>query len=249
MDVGKYVKSFIKDYKITGLDRGLLEDVIAKLGYRIIKFNPVFNDKSVDEIITSLALEDAIKHNQSFTFGNKVFKCVFIRDDISDKDSIPIMLHEIGHIYMGHIKQGLVENDVRLENEANQFAHLTSQAIEKAAKKDKIISVLVCLMIFILMMVAIFVEIKLNHNSQAENSDFLNNSSITVETESPATESQIKATSSESDDDVYYITSGGTKYHKEFCTAIQNKTNVYQGTKEDLEQMGYEPCQLCIGER
>lgn len=72
------------------------------------------------------------------------------------------------------------------------------------------------------------------------------------ETEPPETE-PIQTTSSEppidtSEEEIYYITSSGKKYHKEFCSVIQNRTNVYYDYKENLEAMGYEPCHLCIGD-
>lgn len=73
------------------------------------------------------------------------------------------------------------------------------------------------------------------------------------ETEPPKTEPIQTTTSSEppadtSEEEIYYITSSGKKYHKEFCSVIQNRTNLYYGYKENLEAMGYEPCHLCIGE-
>lgn len=76
--------------------------------------------------------------------------------------------------------------------------------------------------------------------------------SIVTTAEPPKTE-PIQTTSSEpladtSEEEIYYITSSGKKYHKEFCSVIQNRTNLYYGYKENLEAMGYEPCHLCIGE-
>lgn len=72
------------------------------------------------------------------------------------------------------------------------------------------------------------------------------------ETEPPETEPIQTTTSSEppadTSEEIYYITSSGKKYHKEFCSVIQNRTNLYYGYKENLEAMGYEPCHLCIGE-
>lgn len=45
--------------------------------------------------------------------------------------------------------------------------------------------------------------------------------------------------------DGLYRTESGTKYHRENCIYIQNKTNVIKLTKEEFDSGDYEPCKVC----
>lgn len=256
MKVSEYALSFIKDYKVTDINRKALEDIIKKLGYKLITYTTLLNNKKTEELIQSLGLESFIRQNQCFTYKNKILKIVFLRDGISDIDSIPILLHEIGHIYMDHIKKGLVDGDVRYENEANQFVSLVTRYVEKNTKRKKITSALFCTIIFTISIIALIVCIKTaydfhqsnnqNNKTVINSSSLITNTTITTTYTTPTKTESSK--SNNSDDDIFYVTNSGTKYHKEWCSVINNRTNVYYGTRKNLEDMGYEPCQLCCGD-
>ena len=253
MKVSEYALSFIKDYRVTDINRESLEIIIKKLGNRLIKYNLLFNDNKTEELIQSINLEDIIKQKQCFTYKTKVLKIVFIRDDISDIDSIPVLLHEIGHIYMCHIKSGLTEDEVHYENEANKFASLVTSYIHKNTKKQKIASTLFFIIIFILSIIAMLLCIKTVYNikSEHENKAVINSSNLITHSTTTVSTTPTKTKSKNSDnsnDDIYYVTKSGTKYHKEWCSVINNRTNVYYGTRKSIEDMGYEPSLLCCGD-
>lgn len=253
MKVSEYALSFIKDYRVTDINRESLEIIIQKLGYRLIKYNLLFNNKETEELIQSLNLEKITKQKQCFTYKTKVLKIVFIRDDINDIDSIPVLLHEIGHIYMCHIKSGLTEDEVHYENEANQFASLVTDYFEKNNKNQKIASAFLWASILILSIVTLLLCIKTAYNvdSEHKNKAVINSSSLITHSTTTVSTAPTKTKSKNSDNsnnDIYYVTSSGTKYHKEWCSAIKNRTNVSYGTRKGLEDMGYEPCQLCCGD-
>lgn len=46
----------------------------------------------------------------------------------------------------------------------------------------------------------------------------------------------------------YYITETGSKYHREGCIFVKNKTNVRRMTKEEFESGKYEACGMCFPE-
>lgn len=98
--VADYARALITEYNIRKLDRQTLELIIDNLGYKIIQFNKLVNDDSVEFLIESLSLENDIKQKQCFTYSSPAFKRIFICDNISDSDSTKALLHEIGHIYI-----------------------------------------------------------------------------------------------------------------------------------------------------
>lgn len=289
MDINTNAISFIKEYNITDLNYEKLNSIISECGYTLIEYNLLFNDEFVNEIIQSLNLEDVLREKQSATFANEAVKYVFLRKNLSKNDKITLLLHEIGHIYLEHITYNVIINDVKYEREANEFAILVLQLIEKRKSRKKQLSILldvaIVLCVLALIVSVILVIIDFTSESSESSDDFNNISSINesssvisiemnendtsyiedsssaIETTSPttttttttATTTTTTTTTQETtpavqDDNIFYITSSGDKYHREWCTVIQNKTNIFYGTKQDLENMGYEPCHLCIGE-
>lgn len=286
MDINTNAISFIKEYNITDLNYEKLNSIISECGYTLIEYNLLFNDEFVNEIIQSLNLEDVLREKQSATFANEAVKYVFLRKNLSKNDKITLLLHEIGHIYLEHITYNVIINDVKYEREANEFAILVLQLIEKRKSSKKQLSILlnaaIVLCVLALIISVILVIIDFTSESSESSDDFNNISSINesssvisiemnendtsyiedsssaIETTSPTTTTTTTATTTTTttttqettpavQDNIFYITSFGDKYHREWCTVIQNKTNVYYGTKEDLENMGYEPCSLCCG--
>ena len=41
------------------------------------------------------------------------------------------------------------------------------------------------------------------------------------------------------------VTSSGSKYHRDGCSALNNSTEVEVIAREEAENQGYEPCQRC----
>ncbi len=50
------------------------------------------------------------------------------------------------------------------------------------------------------------------------------------------------------DEDIYYITSSGTRYHIEGCQYIQGKDNLISATQDEVEKLRLFPCKVCIKE-
>lgn len=252
MKISEYALSFIREYKITDITRNTLEDIIEQFGYNLVKYNTMANDDETEEIIQKLGLERIAKQKQCFTYKSEALKIIFIRDNIGNMDSIPILLHEIGHIYMDHIENGLVENDVRYENAANKFSVLVSGIVEKQTKRKKVAYILTWTIMFVFTAIFVIVCIKTVYkiNSDRNNQSVtISNSLVTTITTTTTKTTTTKLTSTKkSNKNIFYVTDSGKKYHKEWCSIIKNRTNVYYGIRKNLEDMGYEPCQLCCGD-
>lgn len=268
MDVSTYAKSFIQQYSINDLDYEKLSEIIQKLGYTLIEYNLLFNNELVDDIIQSLNLQNVLKDKQCFTYYNEVVKYIFLRDNLSESDKITLLLHEIGHIYLEHVTSSVIINETKFEREANEFAVLVLQLIDKHKSKKKQLTILldvtIALCIIALTIAVILFMIDFTSESHDKSIDssqpdtsYIKDVSSVIETTTPATTTTITTTTTQEtkptaqdqqdQSDIFYITTSGNKYHNEWCPIIQNKTNVYYGTKEDLENMGYEPCSLCCG--
>ena len=203
-------------------------------------------------------------------------KLVFLSDFLKEKDSIVLLLHEIGHIMLGHIvdDKALISDNVEYENEANEFAFL----VQKQVKKQKVISYVSWTAFYTIISVSCITVLFMGFNTFKTNFDYHNTSSITendvtsmseadriLETSSvvvkitttamtTTTTTTESATTTEEEDtatysnEIYYITNTGNKYHRENCYHIARRSVVGMNL-EDLERMGYQPCLDCIGDK
>lgn len=296
MDVRKCAKAFVKSNDLCKLDYKTLENVLANLGFCIVRFDK--SNPTIAGLFDALGLDEATKTKKCFTYVCEQYRQVFLAEYLSLEEYVFMLLHEIGHIKMHHIiKNNTYASDLD-EKEAHEFAFAVLEYIDHKNKRQKASKFIsnVLLSVFAIGTISLFayamklvydykhsddkltdtsivakefdlkpVETDTSISSEAEVSPNEESSVITTtpatktepsETEPPMNETEqitespapTTDTIDDASEEMYYITSGGTKYHKEFCTVIQNKTNVYYGSKEELEEMGYEPCQLCIGE-
>lgn len=261
INVTDYARSFITEYNVKKLDRQTLEAIIDKLGYKIIQFNKLANEDSVELLIESLSLENDVKQKQCFTYSNPAFRRIFICDNINESDSIQALLHEIGHIYMRH-KIDSEADTLHIENEANEFVYAVLNQIKKRRIKKytafTFLGVLVCAGV-ITATISGLISLSKNNNALTQNSSAIDSSVVITTTTALETSartttlaSTTTATTSKkiavenNEEEIYYITKTGTKYHLANCYHIAGRT-VMSDTKEELERMGYQPCAVCIG--
>lgn len=154
----QFAKKFIQNYQIDNLTSDFLKNIIPKLGYSIIEFNPLYNNESVQQLISTLSLEHAVKHHKCFTYDCELVRFVFISDTLNDSESIIVLLHEIGHIYMGHMPHIHNDSNIEYEDEANIFSYWVRKIIHQNAR-NKIIRKKV---IYISIYIILFLRIILN---------------------------------------------------------------------------------------
>ena len=262
-NVNQYVKSFMDDYNVTQLTRDALGKIIQRMGYKIVAYNPAQTETAAAKLIDSIGIRDSLKNQQSFACNSGSVKFVFIDSTIGEPDSIQLLLHEIGHIYMGHTssRQDDAATIAKNENDANRFALLVMQRIAQTERKQKILkyarSILITGASMALFICLIRVDHRNNHGSttQKTNVVVLKSESTTesATTKPAATEPVQTETATEQaqdDTEIYYITKSGQKYHRQTCSTIKNRNpdTLVAGTREEFESSGYEPCLICIGE-
>ncbi len=93
-------------------------------GYTIVRYNAVSNCKDVTELADLLGVADYIRSSKGFTYADSNNRIVFLNEDLSEEESVYVLLHEQGHILCRHFSEGSVMGtDVMQEHEANEFVH------------------------------------------------------------------------------------------------------------------------------
>ena len=213
------VKLFVKKYKIEDVTYLSLKNAASEMGYTIIEFNHITNEKNVQKIIDNLNIQEITAHSKGFTYANKDYRLIFINENLNESEKVLVLSHELGHIFCSHLNsETVMGKDVREEYEANEFSHyLLNQGVWQkghralAKNKRKVIAVLSVLVIVALLSgaTAIYEKDQLYYGN-------------------------------------YYITETGYKYHKKECFFIKNKTNVKRLTEEQYETGKYAPCKMCL---
>ena len=123
-NIKKLTKNFIKKHKLIFIDYSVLKNTAINMGYTVIEFNSIFNEKDVETVIQNLDLcENALK-SRGFTYVSTEYRLIFINEDLNDEEKLLVLSHELGHIVCEHFSAApIIGNDVKEEYEANEFSH------------------------------------------------------------------------------------------------------------------------------
>ena len=111
----KFVKSIKEDLTVS---RIIL--YIENLGYAV----EFFGTPEGDELVNQLNLKAQAERLKSFTYVGRV-KYVFVKNSCHTADKRYLLLHELGHILLGHFSGDTIflEHNMRLDNEAEAFVY------------------------------------------------------------------------------------------------------------------------------
>lgn len=210
---------FIKENKIYTVSFSRIKKAAENTGFTVLEFKNNFVDKDVNSIVNNLHLDEYVKNSKGFTFANEKYRFIFINGDLSEKEKMIVLAHELGHIVCKHFGSSpVIGQDVLEEFEANEFAHyLIKNGLTKKIRclitshKKIFVAVLALLMVVALSIPAISI-INRHRSYYGE----------------------------------FYITDTGNRYHKKGCIFVKDKTNVKRLTKEEFEAGKYEPCDMCL---
>ena len=221
-NIKKLAKTFIKKYKLTAIDYCSLKNVAINMGYTIIEFNRLFNEKDIETVIQNLDLSENTLKSRGFTYVSAEYRLIFINEDLNNEEKILILSHEIGHIVCEHFSTvPIIGNDVKDEYEANEFSHyLLKQSGFRKIKNTlavhrKVFIASVVILCLIIGSLTAYLIIR-NRNVYEDN---------------------------------LYITSTGACYHKKECIFVKNKTNIKKLTKEEFDSGTYSPCDMCLPDK
>lgn len=215
------VRRFLREHRIRKISSTELIRALKEQGYTVLKFNRLCNDEDLDDLIDALHLHGYIASSRGFTYANGDYRMVFLHEDLSEKESCMVLAHEQGHITCGHTdKQPILGEDVRQENEANEFAHcllkpsLCQRIIMWIRRHRALASVLAVLCALAVVGGIVWSSLQEEESCFGE----------------------------------YYITATGNRYHTADCGFVKDKPNTRRMTKEEYASGLFEPCSRCLPE-
>lgn len=183
-----------------------------RIGYDVIFFNSLDN-----EYLITYDLLEAAQKTPSFTYVN-LAHVIFVDDRLSHSKKLHRLLHEIGHILLGHIGNGNIHllNTDETESEAEAFV---CEVLYSKRKYN------IHFVFALVLTVSLFLGVFLGYNIHTKNIDM---------NDAPAVSN---------DNDIVYITASGTKFHRADCFYIKNK-NCSTLKRAEAEKK-YSPCAVC----
>lgn len=116
------VNKTVRENAIKSTKYNDLCELVEKLGYVLIEFDPLVEDKDIDQLIYALDIDRRLLNNYGFTYVKDKYRLIFIDDRLSEQEKRVVLSHEIGHIVLGHMKKdSVLGTDVLEENDATIF--------------------------------------------------------------------------------------------------------------------------------
>ncbi len=144
---------------------------------------------------------------------------------MSDVEYRQLLLHELSHIYLGHLDSDIKRTDCIIETQELEALAFTEELKRLVARKKVRISSIYALL---LASVILSVVAAIGFTKEPEHN--------------PVSEVVQSAVQSS---EIVYITPNGHKYHKSDCYHIA-KSKIIELTSVEAERAGYEPCKDCF---
>lgn len=199
---------------------------------------------------TELAQRELLRLNMKIPKSEKglavnggTSKIVFLKSNLSEDEKIQCLLHEVGHIILGHLDIPSRElNREKAEHDAELFSYMVLANVKRRAKASYKISCIVLTIIVCLQSAVLGFNFfgKISEHADKE-SDFA------IETSAFDYASGIGSVDSAAFDNseyMVYVTAEGQKYHKLNCQYVKNKTNIRELTLKEADKK-YSPCSVC----
>lgn len=190
-------------------------------GFDVIFYNTPEGDKA----LKAYGLYEYSQTVDAFTYCNKT-KIVFIKENLSESDRLRTLLHEVGHIELGHLNiEYANQSDNRiLEAESDAFMLEVMSPTRSATRTVIAISVLI-----------IFLSFICGYNLHTPKLEITPAVNAEVQQASKPTVQQVI--------DPVYITRTGSKYHRKDCASTKDKVCAeIDRTQADILFL---PCSLC----
>lgn len=189
-------------------------------GFSIIEFS-----SGADEIVRKLGLSEKAGYYDCFTYIYNSSKFIFIKNGLTDRDKIILLLHEEGHIYLEHTagKEELIHNtSVWKEWQANMF-YLTVITVNRFCRYGiHLLSITLIIMIAVL-----FSNRNIGAITYGGSMDYIKNIPTETDNNKSAVNSEI----------VYYTDEGDTYHLYRACSYIKYVKNVKKGSIEQSKKV------------
>ncbi len=222
----RYKKGLININKINREASRLSKFIKGELDYQsLCKYASLygFNVAIVepeDDIVRRFGLSKDIKKRKSFVYCSSA-RFIFIRRTDSPETYAPLLLHEIGHIVLGHADEAYMEchNSYILESEVTQFIEAVHHRCAIIKKIPQIITISIAAIVVLISSAIVSIIIREYQNDVNElKREIINN-----------------------DGSFVYITPSGERYHRATCAYAEEGIMI---TKEEAAKL-YTPCKIC----
>lgn len=206
------IKKALKGKRLTFVN---VENILQSLGYSVVLFNTYSGDMELERY----ELADKKGKLKAFTYSQTAH-IVFLDANLHADDKLYLLLHELGHIVLGHVGDGklVTRNKILIDIEADNFAY--------SILNNRRNWLYVILFVFILYSVIITAGFLNTRTAPAE---------VVTQVEPPQATTQ--------NIDTVYVTPTGKKYHKQNCMYVKGK-NLTELTRTQAENI-YTPCSVC----
>ena len=185
---------------------------IEKKGYCVILF-----DKNCDEI-KAYGLQDVASKKEAFTYCDNV-RIVFIKKSLDEHTKLTHLLHEIGHILLGHLENDVLQPETK-ELEAEAFSYYAFHGFSKTQLPNKVVLTLLTLLLCFSVALNLIMIFRMQHAEPVL---------------------AVSVYSAEENENLYFITPTGNKYHTKNCVYAINGVSV----PEEYAVSNYLPCSIC----
>ena len=210
------------------LSQQKLKEIAVKMGFKI--YRPQSRD---DEIIETLKIGDVFEKQSVFSYAKGNIKYIFVDNTISEMAVAEMMLHEIAHIYLGHLEKSQFPADSD-EAEANMFVSEVKSIVYGQHRKVHILSSIIVAMSVLILMLSLHIAYTTSMNLRQETLPASNSEAVTSLNSDTVAQSES-----------VFVTKNGTKYHKADCYHIKD-SDVIELTVSEAEEAGYEACKDCF---
>ncbi len=207
----------MRHYRMNHVSLDNAHYIATELGYEIIDYNPNHLTKPMRLLIEELNLPSYVLQQNAFTVHNNSTSLIFVSETLTPEEKRLALIHEIGHVMLGHMEYPQTIPSVVAEHDANEFVHYilnpplvlaASIFVMRHARTVLIIGAVIAGLSLLGWIV----------NYEKTEQSFYGE---------------------------YYITESGSKYHLKDCTVIRNKQNVRRLTVEEYESGKFTPCKVC----
>lgn len=212
------IKRALKGKRLTFVN---VENILQSLGYSVVLFNTYPGDMELERY----GLEEKKGKLKAFTYSQTAH-IVFIDANLHADDKLYLLLHELGHIVLGHVGDGklVTRNQILIDIEADSFAY----SIIHNYKRSWLYVLLSAMIIYALLITAVYIN--------ARSVPVYTSAEVVTQTEQPqeATESEVETV---------YVTPSGNKFHRADCYYIKNRTTTELSRTKATTR--YAPCAVC----
>lgn len=114
-----------------------LREIIEDLNFGIVDYwTNAENDPETVTLLEKAQATELCQYTKGFTYSAQEDKFVFVCTDMSADDTIEVLLHEIGHIILGHLdSEGIISNtSTQQECEAFYFSQYVQERCKNSGR-------------------------------------------------------------------------------------------------------------------